>query len=136
MVRLDRLTPRSWIGFGPSIVRGRRRYVSGRPRVLIAVAPYPLSSSLPYPPPVPSPPCVVLHRDISVHVLSRDVLTPTLTCIDIRCRFPAGVCEHPERTIELSERIMGGCVWKLSTHVHAPRSLSILEIFIGHRVLQ
>jgi hypothetical protein len=130
MVRLDRLMPRSWIGFGPSIVRGRS--VSSQSRVIIAVASCLCPPPLPCPlPSVPSPLCVVLHRDISVHVLSRDVLTPTLTCIDIRCRFPAGVREHPERTFELCEQIRG--MWlRLETldtcpQLSAHRSLNILE---------
>jgi len=71
LVRFDRLIPRSWIGFGRSTVRGRR--VSNHLCVLIAVA-----SCLC--PPLSHPRFPVHHvflRDISVHVLSRDVLTCT-----------------------------------------------------------
>ena len=79
MVRLDKMMPRLWIGFGQSIVRGR--CVSGHWYVLIAVA-FCLCPHLPYPP-VPSSLHVLPHRDIGVHVFSRDVFTPALTCIDI-----------------------------------------------------
>jgi len=84
MVQFDGLMPRSWIGFGRSIVRGSS--VSSQ-RILITVLSCPCPP-LPYPSPsIPSsrPHSPVLHRDISVDVLSRDVPTLALTCTDIRC---------------------------------------------------
>jgi len=64
----------------------------------------------PFPLPVPFP---VLHRDISVDVLSRDVPTLALACIDVRCRVPARVRACLKRTFELCERIRGTVVGAL-----------------------
>jgi len=68
VVLFARLMPRSWMDFRWGVMGGRG--TSTQPCVLIAVA-----SCLC--PPLPSPVHVVLHRDISVHVLLRDVLTCT-----------------------------------------------------------
>ena len=85
----------------------------------------PLSSSL------QSPLYVVLRLDISVDVLSRDVLTPAPTCIGIRSRVPVGVRACLGRTFELCERLRGmrSC-FKLSTPVYAHLSLNIVENYM------
>ena len=71
VVRFNRLRPRSWIGFGRSILRGRS--VSGHLGFnCCGVLPLPSS---PLSSPLPSAVYVMLHRDISIDVFSRGVLT-------------------------------------------------------------
>jgi len=84
------------------------------------------SSPLSSPPPV----YVVLPRDMCVDVLSRDVLTPAVTCVGILVLDPEflRVCMHASRSFEWSERIRGTrlCL-KLSMPVNAHPLLNILD---------
>ena len=97
VVRFDRLTTRSWIGFGRSIVRGRR--VSSLPCVLIAVA-YCLYPSSPLSSPLPSSRARCVAPRYQCPCICRAMYSPALTCIDVRCRVPVGVRACLERTFE------------------------------------
>ena len=65
-LRFNRLRPRSWIGFGRSILRGRSVSHLG----FNCCGALPLHSS-PLSSPLPSAMYVMLHRDISFDVFSR-----------------------------------------------------------------
>ena len=48
-----------------------------------------------------------MHQHIGVDVVSRDVPTPVLLCINIQCSVPVRVRVCVDRTFELCERIGG-----------------------------
>ena len=120
VIRLDRPLPRSWVGFGRCIVRGRS--VSSHCCVLIAVV------SCLCPPPPSLPPRMMCCTEISgVHVSSRDILTPALTCNGIRSRVPACV-----RASRVFLKIIWFCFQKSyrpSTHRSVFSLCSVMIVF-------
>ena len=77
---------------------------------------------------------VLLCRDISLDVLSLDVLPRALICTDIRRRVFTCVRAYLNRTFELCKQIgrMQLCL-EPSISVHAHRSLNTLEKYIVPR---